>query len=114
MLLFGNVLKPEYRGKKYEKVASQTDFAATLLAQMQISHKEFKWSRDLFNPYSKQFAFYSSKYGFGWVEPKNYYSYYQDGNEYYEEKFETPESHKKAVKRGRSFLEVLFQQYLDY
>ncbi|NVO02002.1 MAG: sulfatase-like hydrolase/transferase [Bacteroidetes bacterium] len=114
LLIFGNALKPEYRGKKYEKVASQTDFAATLLSQMQIDHKEFKWSRDLFNPNSKEFAFYSSKYGFGWVEAKNYYSFLHDGNKYYDEKFETPQSQQKAIKRGKSFLEVLFQDYLDY
>ena len=114
MLFYGNVIKPEYRGKKYEKVASQTDFAATLLAQMKISHNEFEWSRDLFNPYSNQFAFYSSKYGFGWVEPKNYFSYNHDAGKFFEVIFESPQSQKKAVKRGKSFLEVLFQKYLDY
>lgn len=70
LLFYGDVLKKEYRGKRINKVGSQTDIAAMLLAQLSIENNEFAWSKNLLNPKVKEFAFYDFNDGFGWVSPQ--------------------------------------------
>lgn len=65
MLWLGGAIKepmiiPEY--------ASQTDLAATLLAQLTISHDQFTFSKNLFNPSSPRFGFYTFNNGFGFAD----------------------------------------------
>lgn len=48
--------------------ASQTDLAATLLAQLNIDHSQFTFSKNLFNPLSPRFAFYTFNNGFGFID----------------------------------------------
>ncbi|MDB5014537.1 MAG: sulfatase, partial [Daejeonella sp.] len=52
LILFGEVIKPEYRGKTISKIGNQTDIAATLLNQLHINSSDYKWSKDLLNPSS--------------------------------------------------------------
>lgn len=48
---------------------NQTDLAATLLAQLNISHYQFEFSRDIFSTvYSYPFIFYSYNNGFGFKD----------------------------------------------
>jgi phosphoglycerol transferase MdoB-like AlkP superfamily enzyme len=67
MLFYGNVIKDEFRGYRYKKIASQLDLASTLLNQLGISSKKYEWSKNLFNPYTSQFALYETSDGFGWI-----------------------------------------------
>lgn len=71
-LLYGDVIRPEWRGKVMHRIASQLDIVATLLAQMQLPHRQFPWSKDLFNPYSPQFAAYNFPNGAGIVTPEGF------------------------------------------
>ncbi len=50
---------------------SQTDIAATLLAQMGIAHSEFMFSKDMLNPRSPHFAFFTVPDAFGMVDADN-------------------------------------------
>ena len=50
-------------------IGSQTDIAATLLNQLNISSEKFKWSKDLLDSSAGSFAFYSFNNGFGIVTP---------------------------------------------
>lgn len=50
---------------------SQTDIAATLLGQMGIAHHEFTYSKDMFNPSSPHFAFFTFPDAFGLVDEDN-------------------------------------------
>ncbi len=57
------------RPMKYEKIMSQTDLAATLLAQLGLPHDDFLYSRDVLSTsYTSPFAFYSFPGGFGFVD----------------------------------------------
>jgi len=47
--------------------ASQIDICATLLAQMDIGHDEFEYSKDIFAPEVPKFAYYTFNEGFGVV-----------------------------------------------
>lgn len=61
--------------KKIDTYASQVDIAATILHQLQIPHQEFIFSKNILNPDSPHFAFYTFPNGFGFLTPQNYYVY---------------------------------------
>ncbi|GHA58738.1 sulfatase [Pontibacter akesuensis] len=58
-----------------DAIGSQTDIAATLLAQLQLPHEQFKWSRNIMAPSTSPFAFYVFKDGFGYVTPQGILTY---------------------------------------
>ncbi len=51
-----------------ETYASQIDIAATLLAQMEIGHADFEYSKDIFDPSLPKFGYYTFNDGFGVVD----------------------------------------------
>ncbi len=114
LLLYGNVLKNEYRGKKISRISSQVDIPATLLAQLDINNKGFKWSKNLFNPYTKEFTFYSFDDGLGWLMPGSYFAYDNKTNCYYVTDFESEKTKEKAIILGKSYLQVMYDNYLKY
>ena len=48
-------------------MGSQQDVASTLLAQLNIPSKDFLWSKNLLNPYTKKFAFFTWDNGLGFI-----------------------------------------------
>ena len=50
-------------------IGSQTDIVATTLDQLNISHSQFQWSKDLLDSSARPFAFYCFNNGFGFVTP---------------------------------------------
>jgi hypothetical protein len=113
MLFYGNVLKSEFRGMKMDSVCSQTDLAATLLSQLGLPYDKYNWSKNLFNPYSKHFAFFGSDAASGWIDSKNDFIFEYDKDNYFEANFRDLKDSLKSVKCGKSYLETLFQEYLD-
>ena len=69
LVLAGGALRPEARGQTQPVVGSQTDVAATVLAQLGLPAQEFVWSRNLLAPAAPSFAFYTYTDGFGTVSP---------------------------------------------
>ena len=67
---------------------SQNDLASTLLSQLGIKHDEFMFSKDMLNPESRKFAFYSYMNGFSLIDSTGTIAYdndkqdviYQTGN----------------------------------
>lgn len=74
LLFYGDVIKPEWRGRVMHRVTSQLDIAATLLAQMNLSAGQFPWSKDAFNPYAPEFAAINYLTGSGFVVPGGFVS----------------------------------------
>ncbi len=120
-MLYGNVLKPEYKGKKVSRVSSQVDIPATILAQFGMEHKEYKWSKNLFNPIAPEFAYYPFPEGFAWVQRDTamenridwiVYDYLGKRRTHWSQ----PESKNNDIyeRKGKAYLQVLFQRYLDY
>ncbi|TPE45801.1 LTA synthase family protein [Pontibacter mangrovi] len=62
-------------GVIFEGIGSQTDIAATLLAQLQWPHQQFTWSRNLLAPTTTPFAFYVFNDGFGFITPQGVLTY---------------------------------------
>lgn len=61
MLWLGGAVKEP---RVVEDYGSQIDLAATLLAQLGIGHEDFDYSKDLFHPATKKFAYYTYNEGF--------------------------------------------------
>lgn len=74
LLLYGDVIKPEWKGKIIHRITSQLDIAATLLGQMQLPHDAFPWSKNAFNPDAPQFAAINYLTGSGFITPEGYVS----------------------------------------
>jgi phosphoglycerol transferase MdoB-like AlkP superfamily enzyme len=59
LLFYGEPVKAAFRGTTDTLPASQTDLAATLLAQLGLPTAAYKYSNNLFNPLGPRHAFYS-------------------------------------------------------
>jgi phosphoglycerol transferase MdoB-like AlkP superfamily enzyme len=116
LLCFGDVIKPEYRGKKIGKLGGQTDIAATLLAQLNMPYRQFKWSKDLLNPNSKDFAFFNWDNGFCFMQPQQTVSYDNSGQRivYTANKYADTAITEKTLLYGKAFLQQVFTEYMDY
>ena len=51
------------------KIASQTDLAATLMAQLDIKHDDFDYSRNILSDKYLPYAFFTFNDGFGFLKP---------------------------------------------
>lgn len=77
LVFFGEVIDRAYRGKVIDSVYSQLDITYSLLKQMKLDEesRQYKWSKDMFNPYSKHFAFYCSYSGAGFITDEGFVGY---------------------------------------
>ena len=114
MLFYGEVLKNEFKGYNYNKICSQVDIASTLLSQLKINPSAFKWSKNLFNPYTKEFAYYAFKDGVGWIIKGNEFAYHHQNEKYHFNRFAENANKDSIITQGKSYLQVLFEEYLEY
>lgn len=116
LLFFGDVIKPEYRGRQINKLGNQTDIAATLLAQLNLPKAQFKWSKDLLNPYTNEFAFYDWDNGFGFMLPQQAVAYDNSGERMIYTR--NPNADKSVTSKtllyGKAFMQEIFTEYLNY
>jgi len=68
MLIFGDPLKEEWKGKVVDKTGSHTDLAATLLQNLELNTEAFRYSRNLLSRDLRGRAFYTFDNGFGLVD----------------------------------------------
>lgn len=114
LVFFGDVIKDEFKGKAYNKTGSQQDLPATLLAQLNINSKEFKWSKNLLNPYSKNFAYFSWDNGFGFMENGHTVTFDNVGKSVlYNSKPEDAAQSNKIINAGKSYLQSVYQQFIN-
>jgi len=64
---YGDVIKPEYRGKKVESITSQLDVTPTVLAQLRLPVDKYVFGKNMLNPYSPSFAYYDYHGGSGYI-----------------------------------------------
>ncbi len=88
------------------RICSQSDIAATLLAQMKIDYKDFPFSKDILNPCAPEFAFYAFNNGFGMVTPEGKWTY--DCNWNYIIQPRRRRNKSEAVEQGKAFLQCLY------
>jgi phosphoglycerol transferase MdoB-like AlkP superfamily enzyme len=112
LLIFGEPLKKEFRGKKIDQIGSQADIAATLIKQMKGDETRYKWSKDLLNPNVTEFALFALSRGYGWVTPNGNFSYNMDGYGFLEQTMTEPDL-KMERKRCHSFMSLVYQEFLS-
>jgi len=110
LLFYGNVIRNEYRGTVSHKLGNQHDLAATLLAQLRLPSDNFYFSKNLFNPYTKDFAYFSTEDGLGWVLPNAYFTYDKGPDFYYW--WTDPKTPESVKQEGKSYLQVVFGEYM--
>jgi phosphoglycerol transferase MdoB-like AlkP superfamily enzyme len=113
LLITGGALVDSLRGKQYNKVTANVNIPTTLLHQLKLSSKPFRWSLDMFNPNTPEFAYFELNSGYGWKRPQG--EMVQDiiNNHFHVKKCSKKEC-DKLEKEGRSYIQVLFDEFLNY
>lgn len=114
-LLYGDVLKDEYKGSNYSVIGSQVDFPATILSQLNLKHNDFTWSKNLFNKYESSSAFYTFDEGFGWINENQIIVFDHKFNQVVLKTNNNikDKENEEYLNQGKAYLQVLFQQYID-
>lgn len=111
MFMYGEVIKKEYRGYKFDKIVSQSDIAATLLAQLNIEHKEYLWSRNVFsNSYIPNSYYTVGGGGFGFIDKNSSVAYGLKQKNIIYKKGDI----KESKKNGAIYVENLLETYLNF
>jgi len=113
LLLYGDVIKDEYKGEKITRIGSQTDIGVTLLSQLNINTDEFFWSRNLFNPTTPNFAYYEATDGVGWITPDGFFVYQKSIDDYPAMQLD-PAIKDSVIIDGQSYLQELFKQFMEF
>jgi phosphoglycerol transferase MdoB-like AlkP superfamily enzyme len=114
-MIMGGALADSLRGKTVDKICNQNDIVATLLTQLNLPTENYKWSKDVFNDDTMEFAYYSNENCLGWVTPQQniVYSYTSQTVEELQPKIEK-KLDKSILIQAKAYLQTLYQQYLDY
>lgn len=102
LILAGGALKLKGRCDTY---ASQLDIAATLLYQLGIPHNEFTFSKNILNPESPHFGYFSEPSVWGIASKENTVVYSVDANK---EVSDTGTRPGTNVEPGKAFLQKLY------
>jgi phosphoglycerol transferase MdoB-like AlkP superfamily enzyme len=106
MLWIGGALSK--RNIKIEKLGSQVDIPVTLLNQLGLTGN-FPFSKDMLSDQSKSFAFYTYNEGFGFVTDSSVVGFDLKSRMPVLTEGKNPES---AEKKGKAYLQFLFNDYL--
>jgi phosphoglycerol transferase MdoB-like AlkP superfamily enzyme len=114
MVFYGDVVRSEYKGFRYKKVCSQIDLAATLLNQLELDASAFRYSKNLFNPGTPEFAYYAFDEGFGWIRPGAHMVYQVRQNRIEHEKVNGETERQKLIREGKAWLQVMTDEYWKF
>ncbi|MGB0390870.1 MAG: LTA synthase family protein [Salibacteraceae bacterium] len=113
MLWYGNVLKPEYKGKVHKIMGSQIDVAKSLLTQMNLPTDKYPWGKNIFNPTIHQFVPYSAYQGYGLMKPNSSYFYRDDYQKVIEHSGDSEAAKNEVKNDAELFIQGAFQTYMD-
>ncbi|WP_329905032.1 LTA synthase family protein [Porphyromonas pogonae] len=94
------------RKERNEVLCNQTDIAATLLAQMNISHADFGFSRNVLSSQVKPFAFFSSPNLFGFTDSTGVTTWDCDSRTMMYNKGEGADL---RIRKGKAYLQTLME-----
>lgn len=103
MIWLGGAIKEPRVVNEY---ASQIDLAATLLNQLNLPHDHFTFSKNIFNPGSPQFAFYTYPEGFGFIDSTGVSVYDCESSRLFLSKPET--GNEQRLLKGKAMLQTLY------
>ncbi len=91
-------------------MASQTDLAATVLAQLQIDSEDMKFSRNILSSSYTPFSFFTFSEGFGFQKPGKLLIYNTVTNTY---TGIIPGSDSLDEKQGKAYLQSVYQDFYE-
>jgi len=91
-------------------MASQTDLAATLLAQLQVNADDLKFSKNILATGYIPTSFFTFSGGFGFQKPGNLLVYNTITNTYSES---APEYDSVSEKQGKAYLQSLYMDFFS-
>ena len=113
LLFFGDVIKPQFRGTVWAKLGNQHDIPSTLLSQMDLPTGSLKYSKNLLNPYSGEFAYYTTEDGAGWLHGGNYYTFEAHPFIGYKWSYFTRDADStQTINEAKAYLQTVFGNYL--
>lgn len=108
LIITGGALRDDMRGIRINKIMNQTDVPATLLAQMEIGHSQFEFSRNvLHGNYKYPFAFSTFSNGFVFRDSTGVTIYDNNAGKV---TTDTPLPSAQRLKRGRAILQTLYDR----
>jgi len=106
LLLIGGALADSLRGKTSDRLCGNTDVPATILGQLNLPEKEFFWSKNIFNPFSPQFAYFELNNGFGWKTSLG--EVVANSNNQHYDFYNVPKEKRPVfLKEGEAYIQVL-------
>ncbi|MBN2487042.1 MAG: sulfatase-like hydrolase/transferase [Bacteroidales bacterium] len=107
MIWYGGALT---KTGKVQKIASQTDIAATLLEQLEINPGPYIFSRNVFGLEFRPEAMYAFNNGFGYLNDTLNFSYYQGSNQVEKVKGTINE---ETVMPAKLFFQAIYDNFLN-
>ena len=107
VLFTGGALKQGY--PPVTSIGSQTDLVPTLLHQLGLPAKQFKWGKNLLSPGARQFAFYTFIDGFGFVTPAGTITFDNVSKRVISRSPGIPE---QQLNFGKAYMQLSFDDYL--
>ena len=91
------------------QIGSQVDLATTLLAQLNMNHKDFLWSKNILSADYQPFAYFAFQNGFGFVQKNSRYVFDTEGSFFIQKEGQID---SLDIKKGKAFLQMSYQDYL--
>lgn len=103
----GALLEP----KVVDTYACQSDLSATLLSQLHLSHSDYVFSKDIFNPNAPHFAFFTFPDLFGLMDSTGYTVYNNSSQKVFRS---THEDVDYWVNQGKGYLQSIYDALQNY
>ncbi|WP_347159255.1 LTA synthase family protein [Pontibacter chitinilyticus] len=107
-ILTGGALQTH--GLQVATIGDQTDIATTLLAQLGLAHKQFKWGRNLLAPSTYPFAFYVFNDGFGFVTPQGIFTFDNVAKNFITK---DPGVTAEQVENGKAYMQYSYEDFVQ-
>lgn len=111
LLWVGNPLRDEFKGKQNNHLGGQHEIAYTLLQQLHLDASEYKYSNNLLSQGLSKGVYLNFDSGFGWKEENDQLVYLYTEKKYLP--YTQLSTDSAAVKNGKSFLQKLYQGFLE-
>jgi phosphoglycerol transferase MdoB-like AlkP superfamily enzyme len=112
-LLFGDVIKPEFRGKKVEKICSQLDIVPTLLHQLHLKNDSYIYGKNILNSATKSFAYFYYFTGIGLINENCFAAFSAEQKVLVKTNCRDSIEIMNIKKMSDAFLQIEFEDYLS-
>lgn len=113
MMWLGGALDSTYRGVVYDKICSQIDIYPTVANLLSVQNCDAYRGKNIFNVNSKEFAYYETNMGFGWVVPEGNIIYDGMNKRLSANTISDSIILEKELDNGKAFLQTLYEFFVQ-